>query len=115
MSTWDEDVIETNTVTKEDEDAFLRDALGKYVDTVHSSDEPTKRKFEYKPLHESVTERYYTGERELVAMQDLQGGHLWHCKMIGGGSLPNDLEGQFTNEQEARAAIKLYILKKASE
>jgi hypothetical protein len=35
--------------------------------------------------------------------------------MIGGGSLPNDLEGQFTNEQEARAAIKLYILKKASE
>jgi len=110
-----DDVVEVNETSKEEEDLFLSEVLGKYAqDAPRTEDEGSLRKFEYKPLHPSVTETYYTGEREIKAEQDGSGA-LWHVKMVGGGMVPNDLQGSFTNEQEVRAAIRLYIAKKESE
>jgi len=112
---WNDEIVETNEISPEDEKAFLKEIIGKYADEVpSSSDEPAKRKYEYKPLHESVTERYFTGERELKAVHD-EFGSLWHVEMVGGGMMPLDLQGKFTSEQDARAAIKLYLAKKNSE
>jgi hypothetical protein len=64
-----------------------------------------------KPMHPSVTAKFYTeGGKEVKAVHD-EMGTLWHIEFSPGGQLPEDLKGKFTNETMAKDAIKLYLAK----
>ncbi len=64
-----------------------------------------------KPMHPSVTAKFYTeGGKEVKPVHD-EIGTLWQIVFSPGGELPKELKGSFTNEPEAIKAIKLYLAK----
>jgi hypothetical protein len=124
----DSEVTHTNVIDADERDAFLRDVLGpdaaKDVIDRGLANRPTPDKFEHapydqrsinpnnKPLHPTVTERYYTeGGKEIIARHDPMGS-FWHVEFVPGGQVPAELGGSYTSEPECRDAIKLYLAKR---
>ena len=120
----EEEVHDRNEVDEDEEKAFLRDALGGSAHaeeaqklnreteiTASWDDKPVNP--QNKPMHPSVTEKYFTeGGKEVKAVHD-EVGSLWHIEFGSGGQLPKELSGSYTDEKSARQAIKIYLAKRA--
>ena len=113
---------DVSTYTKDEEDAFVSSVLGPVAGQEASKlnrETEIKAKWEdkpvnpqNKPVHESVTEAYFTeGGKEVKAVHD-DLGTLWHIQFIPGGQVPKEISGGYTTEQAARQAIKQYLAKR---
>lgn len=116
----EDEVDERNETTEDDERIFLKD-LGINPDEVPEEKERDKPITDWegrsvnplnKPLHPSVTEEYFTpGGKQVRAVHD-EMGTFWHVEFVGGGQVPEELSGRYTDEDSCRQAIKIYLAKK---
>jgi hypothetical protein len=125
IPTTEEEVHSRNEVTKDDEAAFLRDALGAEhaAEALGKKSEKADQKPitdwedkpinpHNKPMHPSVTEEFFTkGGKEVKAVHD-KIGTFWHIEFVPGGQVPAELKGKFTDENSAKQAIKRYLATK---
>lgn len=119
---WNEDVVETNTTTADDDDEFVKSILGQPYEPVqkHSESTPPRRDSEEFPDSQAtlqqIRDKYHApyvtpGGKQIKVVKD-DWGTFWHAKFVGGGELPAELSGAFTNEQEADNAIRIYLARK---
>lgn len=114
-----------NTISTDEERAFLKDVLGVKGEQQareqtgrlahRAQDEVTNKRVEHsvnpqgKPMHPSVTEEYFTeGGKQVKAVHD-EMGTMWHVEYSPGGQLPSELSGKYTSEDAARKDIKKYL------
>jgi hypothetical protein len=115
---WNDDVVETNEVTPEDEDQFVKSIIGETnYPTARSegptptreSDEVSDSQATLQQIHDKYNEPAVTkGGKKIRIVKD-EWGTFWHVEFMSGGQLPLSLSGQFTSAESANAAVQVYV------
>jgi hypothetical protein len=114
-----DEVVERNETTPEQDDAFVQSILGAaYEESVPEEWAPNHDLKQYpnkfkdiQETHDKQHKKYYTKGGKEVRMKKDEWGSFWRVEFVGGGQLPAELTGSYTDEKQADLAIQVYLAK----
>lgn len=111
-SNLEDDLFDSEPTRSPDEESFLKDVLGPYAAEapLPSSDRPNQEAYDERK-HAAPTKVYVTEGGKEVHVDKKESGKYF-VKFVPGGELPASLQGEFTREDLAHQAVKVYLANK---